>query len=96
MTIIHRTFFKEIKHEFLLRDVQYLGFSGTKSSISSEQSKKEKAILVDNGTIELETENKIFQFGKNSSSLETAQLIKKIEEHLGRKFLDRHKELLYN
>lgn len=93
MTILYRTFFKEVKHEFLLRDVHSLGFAGRAPGKSV---KKAQVTLVENGTIELETEKQIFRFGKNNTAGETAELIKKIEGHLGRNFMNNHMELLYH
>ncbi|PBQ33277.1 hypothetical protein CNR22_16345 [Sphingobacteriaceae bacterium] len=92
ITIVHKSFFNEVKHEFLLRDVYTIGFLEIKDSKIIENPKKEPIILVKNACIELETENKIFRFGKNASSQETDEVVKKIEDHLGRTFNKRPKE----
>lgn len=95
MTIIYRTFLKEVKHEFLLRDVQYLSFSDDKN-LKNEIPKKALVNLIDSATMQLETEKQIFCFGKNISRREAAEIIKKIEDHLGRKFMEKQEELLYS
>jgi hypothetical protein len=108
LTVIHKTLSKEIKNEFPLRDVLYLGFAGntlyTENNMGNSvidftglaTVEKEVQFLIDEGTIELETEHQVFRFGKNMASWDTEELIKKIEDHLGRKFINKYTAVLYD
>lgn len=102
LIITYKSWSFEKVYEFNLADIKYFGFVGmreyTEHPMNSSTvdftglgtGERELQFLIDDGTIEIETEDEVLRFGKNISSWNAEEVIEKIETHLGRKFINKY------
>lgn len=102
ITVINKTWARENRQEFELRNIKYLGYAGTINYTEHPMNnkvvdftglgtaEKELQFLIDNGTIEIETEETVLRFGKNVSSWDAEEIIEQIERYLKVKFVNKY------
>lgn len=92
------------EYSFLLKDIKRFEHVGsiqyTDHPMNNEivdftglnTTERELQYLIDDGTIEIETEDEKFRFGKNMTSWDTEELILKIEQYTGLSFINTSSE----
>lgn len=86
-------------YEFNLNDIVFFGHAGSRKYTEHPMTnhvvdftglgtvERELQYLIDEGTIEIETEHKKLRFGKNMTSWDTEEIISEIEAFIGRKLV---------
>ncbi|MES2130993.1 MAG: hypothetical protein V4506_01520 [Bacteroidota bacterium] len=86
-------------YEFNLNDIIFFGHEGSRKYTEHPMNnhvvdftglgtvERELQYLIDEGTIEIETEHKKLRFGKNMTSWDTEEIISEIEIFIGRKLI---------
>lgn len=102
LIISYRSFLKEKIHEFDLNEIKYLSHAGTHEYTDHPMNndivdftglgttERELQFLIDEGTLEIETEDEVLRFGKNMSSWDAEEAIAQIEKHTGKKFINKY------
>ncbi|MCE3259503.1 MAG: hypothetical protein K0S12_1144 [Bacteroidetes bacterium] len=104
IVIIHKTWWEEKKHEFDIKDVLFFSFAGyfeyTKHPLDNKivdftglgVGERELQFIIDEGTLEIETAEKVIRFGKEVPSWDAEEIIKEAETHAGVKFNNKYPE----
>lgn len=96
--VVHKTLFNKKQHEFDLKDIVYFGFAGridyTEHPMKNDvidftglaTVEKELQYLIDEGTMEIRTNEKTLRFGKNLASWDVEEIVSEIEGYYTIKF----------
>ncbi|MBL7934726.1 MAG: hypothetical protein JNM51_02830 [Bacteroidia bacterium] len=104
LTVSNKSWGTEKIHEFNINDIKFFGHVGMREYTEHPMNnsivdftglatgERELQFLIDDGTIEIETEDEVLRFGKNMSSWDTEEVIAKIEKYTNRKFSNKNEE----
>lgn len=104
LIVSNKSWGTEKVYEFNINDINFFGHVGMREYTEHPMNnnvvdftglgtgERELQYLIDDGTIEIETEDEVFRFGKNMSSWDTEEVIAKIEKYTNRKFTNKNKE----
>ena len=104
LIVSNKSWGTEKVYEFNINDINFFGHVGMREYTEHPMNnnvvdftglgtgERELQYLIDDGTIEIETEDEVLRFGKNMSSWDTEEVIAKIEKYTNRKFTNKNKE----
>lgn len=96
--VYYKTFLQEKEMVFPLNHILQFGFAGQQKYTNNamhnnvidftglEASEKEMQYIIDNGTLEIVSNEMSHRFGKNMASWDAETVIEKVENYFGRKF----------
>jgi len=102
ISVVQRRLGDETRVDFAVDDIKYFSFAGFREYTSHPMDNKvvdftglgtterELQFLIDDGTIEIETSDKAFRFGKNVPSWEAEEVIAAVEGYLKKKFISKY------
>lgn len=105
LTVIIKKLTQSREHTFAIKDITSFGFAGeevfTKHPMHNDvidftglaTTERELQFLIAEGTLEIETAEHRFRFGKNMASWEAEEIIAKLEQHFKTKFANKHHQL---
>lgn len=104
LIVSNKSWGTEKVYEFNINDIHFFGHVGMREYTEHPMNnnvvdftglgtgERELQYLIDDGTIEIETEDEVLRFGKNMSSWDTEEVIDKIEKYSNRKFANKNEE----
>jgi hypothetical protein len=104
LVVVHKTWWEEKKHEFEIKDISFFSFAGyfeyTKHPMDNKivdftglgVGERELQFIIDEGTLEIETPEKVLRFGKEVPSWDAEEIIKEAEAHARIKFNNKYPE----
>ena len=107
LIVSNKSWGTEKVYEFNMNDISFFGHVGMREYTEHPMNnnvvdftglgtgERELQYLIDDGTIEISTEDEVLRFGKNMSSWDTEEVITKIEKYTNRKFSNKNEETFY-
>ncbi len=104
LIVSNKSWGTEKVYEFSINDINFFGHVGMREYTEHPMNnnvvdftglgtgERELQYLIDDGTIEISTEDEVLRFGKNMSSWDTEEVIAKIEKYTNRKFTNKNEE----
>lgn len=102
LTLVQKTMWERKDKKVFVKDIQFFGFAGeleyTKHPMDNPivdftglgTTEREIQFIIDEGTIEIETNGQVIRFGKNVPSWDAEEIIGKAESYLGTKFKSKY------